>query len=156
MDTVRELSCKIVDLFDELLCDENIVIPCADKDEEEERHYNNISTALYGLEYHNLVDKIEELINANNEDNKIVYTKPAVTFEKKEGLEVIDKELDTVGDFKEIIDKIPPEYSLHPLGAICVACIDHDISTLLVDEKYFIDDYIYDKKEEGVMINGSC
>ena len=26
MDTVRELSCKIVDLFDELLCDENIVI----------------------------------------------------------------------------------------------------------------------------------
>ena len=156
MDTVRELSCKIVDLFEELLQDKNIIVHCADKDEEEERHYGNNSASLYGLEYWHLVDKTEELINSNIGNNKIVYTKPAVTFDKKEGIDVIDKDLNTVGDFKEIIDKIPPEYSLHPLGATCVACVDHDISTLLIDEKYFIDDYIYEKKEEGVMINGSC
>ena len=101
------------------------------------------------------MDKTEELINSNIGNNKIIYTKPTVTFDKKEGIDVIDKDLNAVGDFKEIIDKIPLEYSLHPLGATCVACVDLGSRSIMIDEKYFIDGYIYDKKEEGVMINGS-
>lgn len=62
MDEKRELAARIVDLFDDLLYQKGIEVPCEDADEQAERHEGKNEACLYGMEYWTLVDKIEELL----------------------------------------------------------------------------------------------
>lgn len=57
-----ELAHEIVELFENLLEEKGISIPCKDQDEENERHTGDNQARLYGMEYWNLVDRIENLI----------------------------------------------------------------------------------------------
>lgn len=62
MDKKRELAARIVDLFDDLLDQKGIEVPCEDPDEQAERHESDNEACLYGMEYWTLVDKIEEML----------------------------------------------------------------------------------------------
>lgn len=62
MDKKRELAARIVDLFDDLLDQKGIEVPCEDPDEQAERHEGSNEACLYGMEYWTLVDKIEEML----------------------------------------------------------------------------------------------
>lgn len=62
MDKKRELAARIVDLFDDLLDQKGIEVPCEDADEQIERHEGDNEACLYGMEYWTLVDKIEEML----------------------------------------------------------------------------------------------
>lgn len=62
MNKKRELAARIVDLFDDLLDQKGIEIPCEDPDEQTERHEGDNEACLYGMEYWTLVDKIEEML----------------------------------------------------------------------------------------------
>lgn len=62
MDEKRELAARIVDLFDDLLYQKGIEIPCEDSDEQAERYEGDNEARLYGMEYWTLVDKIEEML----------------------------------------------------------------------------------------------
>lgn len=62
MDKKRELAARIVDLFDDLLYQKGIEVPCEDPDEQAERHEGDNEACLYGMEYWTLVDKIEEML----------------------------------------------------------------------------------------------
>lgn len=57
------LSNKIVEIFENLLEEKEIEIPCSDKTEESERHQGGNSVKLYGMEYFNLVDEVRGLLN---------------------------------------------------------------------------------------------
>lgn len=57
--TKRNLAMDIVDLFNELLSEKDIEVPCSNTDEESERHADNNCACLYGMEYWNLVDRVE-------------------------------------------------------------------------------------------------
>ncbi len=59
MYTKRNLAMDIVDLFNELLSEKDIEVPCSNTDEEAERHDNGNCACLYGMEYWNLVDRVE-------------------------------------------------------------------------------------------------
>lgn len=62
MNKKRETACYIVDMFDDLLSEKNIEIPCEDEYEQGERHHEDNTAAVYGMEYWNLVDKIEAML----------------------------------------------------------------------------------------------
>ena len=64
----RALAADIVDVFDSFLESKNIEIPCADPEEEAERHNDGNCACLYGMEYWNLVDQIEFMLNAYKEE----------------------------------------------------------------------------------------
>ena len=65
MYTNHNLATDIVDVFDSFLASKNIEIPCADPEEEAERHDDDDNCAcLYGMEYWNLVDQVEFMLNA--------------------------------------------------------------------------------------------
>lgn len=51
MYTKRNLATDIVDLFDDLLAEKGIEVPCSDPDEEAERHNDENYACLYGIEY---------------------------------------------------------------------------------------------------------
>ena len=55
-------ACDIVELFEDLLQEKDINIPCSDEEEEKERSENEYCTKLYGSEYWMLIDKIEDII----------------------------------------------------------------------------------------------
>lgn len=59
MDEKREKACRIVELFEDLLDEKKIEIPCEDENEQKERYLNGSSANLYGMEFWSLVDKIE-------------------------------------------------------------------------------------------------
>ena len=63
MCTNRTLAAYIVDVFDSFLASKNIEIPCTDPEEEAERHDNDNCACLYGMEYWNLVDQVEFMLN---------------------------------------------------------------------------------------------
>lgn len=63
MDAKREMACYIVDMFDDLLEEKGIVIPCADESDEQDRFDSDSLACLYGMEYWNLVDRVEALLN---------------------------------------------------------------------------------------------
>lgn len=65
--TKRKLAAYIVDLFDELLTEKNIEIPCSDYDEERDRHNDGNCASIYGMEYWNLVNRVEEML-VNSEE----------------------------------------------------------------------------------------
>lgn len=62
MNEKREKACQIVELFENLLEEKKIEVPCADDDEQKERHLNGNSAKLYGMEFWSLVDKIEAML----------------------------------------------------------------------------------------------
>lgn len=63
MYTNHNLATDIVDVFDDFLASKNIEIPCADPEEEAERHDDGNCACLYGMEYWNLVALIEFMLN---------------------------------------------------------------------------------------------
>lgn len=67
MCTNRTLAADIVDAFDSFLELKNIEIPCDDPEEESERHNDNNCACLYGMEYWNLVDQVEFMLNTYKE-----------------------------------------------------------------------------------------
>lgn len=75
MTDTLELACSIAELFEDLLEEKKMVIPCSDPTEEKERHYGGNSAALYGMEFWSLVDSIEEkLLNGKDIPVEIVKT----------------------------------------------------------------------------------
>lgn len=59
----NNIADQIVELFEKLLEDKDISIPCNDKQEETERQESNNTARLYGMEYWKLVDNIEAILN---------------------------------------------------------------------------------------------
>lgn len=60
------LAHEIVELFEQLLDQKGIEIPCEDKTEQKERYDGGNKAKLYGMEYGELVDKIEFLLDKEN------------------------------------------------------------------------------------------
>ena len=58
-----KLANEIVELFEELLDKKGIEIPCDDETEQKYRYDGGNSAKLYGMEYWNLVDAVENLLN---------------------------------------------------------------------------------------------
>lgn len=56
------LAHRIVELFEELLDEKGIEIPCKDTEEQKERYADGNTAKIYGMEYWSLVDKIERLL----------------------------------------------------------------------------------------------
>lgn len=56
------LANDIVELFEELLDKKGIEIPCEDETEQRERYLDGNDAKIYGMEYWNLIDKIESLL----------------------------------------------------------------------------------------------
>ena len=54
-----ELAASIVEIFEDLLTEKNIEIPCSSEEEESERHADGNEAKLYGMEYWHLIDEIE-------------------------------------------------------------------------------------------------
>ena len=69
MYTKHNLATDIVDIFDEFLASKGVEIPCADPDEEIERRENDNYACLYGMEFWNLVDDVERLLEHRSEIN---------------------------------------------------------------------------------------
>lgn len=61
------LAHEIVELFENLLEEKGIEIPCKDEAEQSERHEGGNVAKLYGMEYANLIDKVEELLAAETD-----------------------------------------------------------------------------------------
>lgn len=61
-NTERDLAFYVVDIFEDLLDEKNIDIPCADSSEEEDRHENENTARIYGTEYGDLIDRVEALL----------------------------------------------------------------------------------------------
>lgn len=57
-----KLADIIVDLFEELLDEKGIEIPCADETEQRDRYEGDNEAKLYGMEYWGLVENIESLL----------------------------------------------------------------------------------------------
>ena len=57
-----ELAHEIVELFEDLLDKKGIEIPCEDETEQKDRHQDDNNVKLYGMEYWNLVDQVENLL----------------------------------------------------------------------------------------------
>ena len=60
--TAKDLAFSVVDIFEDLLDEKNIDIPCADSSEEEDRRKNESAARIYGTEYGDLVDRVEALL----------------------------------------------------------------------------------------------
>ena len=67
--TERDLAFYVVDVFEDLLDEKNIDIPCADSSEEEDRRENESAARIYGTEYGDLVDRIEALLKKEMKKN---------------------------------------------------------------------------------------
>lgn len=62
MNGTKALATAIVELFEDLLDDKGIEVPCADEAEENQRHLNGNTAKLYGTEYGDLIDRVEALL----------------------------------------------------------------------------------------------
>ena len=54
---------RIVEVFENLLEEKDIDIPCDDEDEEYERHNETCGSRIYGMEYYNLLDEVQAILN---------------------------------------------------------------------------------------------
>ena len=68
--TIHECAVDLVEIFEDLLDDKEINVPCEDWREEAERHVNESSARVYGSEYGDLIDKIEARLETLKEDLK--------------------------------------------------------------------------------------
>ena len=57
-----KLATEIVELFEDLLDEKGIEIPCEDVVEQKDRYDGGNNTKLYGMEYWNLVAAVEDLL----------------------------------------------------------------------------------------------
>lgn len=57
-----KLATEIVELFEDLLDEKGIEIPCADKTEQKDRYEGGNDAKLYGMEYWNLIDTIQAML----------------------------------------------------------------------------------------------
>lgn len=64
---IRWLAAYTADIFDDYLAEIKLPIVCSDASEEEDRHSNENSAMLYGMEYWNLVEDIEAYLRASAE-----------------------------------------------------------------------------------------
>lgn len=64
---IRWLAAYTADIFDDYLGEIKLPIVCSDASEEEDRHSNENSAMLYGMEYWNLVEDIEAYLRASAE-----------------------------------------------------------------------------------------
>ena len=60
----HNLAMQIIENFEDLLDEKGITIPCADKTEERERHDDGNEAKIYGTEYGELHDAVEETLIA--------------------------------------------------------------------------------------------
>ena len=67
--TAKDLAFSVVDIFEDLLDEKNMEIPCADIHEEADRHDHENTAKIYGTEYWYLVDRIEELLKKEMRDD---------------------------------------------------------------------------------------
>ncbi len=67
--TAKDLAFSVVDIFEDLLDEKDMKIPCADAHEEEDRHDHENTAKIYGTEYWYLVDRIEELLKREMQIN---------------------------------------------------------------------------------------
>ena len=67
--TAKDLAFSVVDIFEDLLDEKEIEIPCADAHEEEDRHDHENTAKIYGTEYWYLIDRIEELLKREMKDD---------------------------------------------------------------------------------------
>lgn len=58
----EELAIEIIEVFEDLLEEKGITIPCDDSLEENERWCDGNSARIYGMEYWRLEEKIAELL----------------------------------------------------------------------------------------------
>lgn len=61
-NTERDLAFYVVDIFEGMLDEKDIDIPCADSSEEDDRRENESAARIYGTEYSDLVDRVEALL----------------------------------------------------------------------------------------------
>lgn len=57
-----KLATEIVELFEDLLDEKGIEIPCADEVEQKDRYEGGNDAKLYGMEYWNLIDTIQAML----------------------------------------------------------------------------------------------
>ena len=65
----RDLAFYVVDIFEDLLDEKDIDIPCADSSEEDDRRENESAARIYGTEYGDLVDRVEALLKKGMKNN---------------------------------------------------------------------------------------
>ena len=58
----NKLATEIVELFENLLDEKGIEIPCKDETEQKDRYDCGNETKLYGMEYYNLIAAVQELL----------------------------------------------------------------------------------------------
>ena len=58
----NKLATEIVELFENLLDEKGIEIPCEDSIEQKDRYDGGNCAKLYGMEYYNLVAAVQELL----------------------------------------------------------------------------------------------
>lgn len=63
---IHLLAAYTADIFDDYLAEINLPIVCSDASEEEDRHSNENSAMLYGMEYWHLVEDIEAYLRASD------------------------------------------------------------------------------------------
>ena len=59
----KEIATNIVELFENLLEEKEIIVPCSDEKEQTERFADENQAKLYGMEYWNLIDSIENMLS---------------------------------------------------------------------------------------------
>lgn len=67
--TAKDLAFSVVDIFEDLLDEKDMEIPCADAHEEKDRHDHENTAKIYGTEYWYLIDRIEELLKREMKGN---------------------------------------------------------------------------------------
>lgn len=67
--SAKDLAFSVVDIFEDLLDEKDMEIPCADAHEQEDRHAHENTAKIYGTEYWYLVDRIEELLKKEMKDD---------------------------------------------------------------------------------------
>lgn len=68
--TIHECAVDLVEIFEDLLDDKDMSIPCENWSEEAERRSTPNTAAVYGSEYGDLIDKIEARLEMLKEDLK--------------------------------------------------------------------------------------
>ena len=58
----NKLATEIVELFENLLDEKGIEIPCKDETEQKDRYDGGNEAKLYGMEYYNLIAAVQELL----------------------------------------------------------------------------------------------
>lgn len=59
---IMEFACEIIGIFEHLLDEKGISIPCADASDQEERQENEEAGRIYGAEYYSLENSIIETV----------------------------------------------------------------------------------------------